>query len=869
MSTQKYIRHPGDERKPVPVSGGSGRTLTKNFSFSGHGDGSNVARVDVKDGRILRIRPLHYDEKYPAEQCSPWQVEVRGKVFKPMMKEPVSPFCLSYKKRVYSPNRIKYPLKRVDWDPDGERNPQNRGTSRFKRISWDEATDIIASEITRIQQKYGTSAIYLMRGNHGETKCVHGTHGVPVRLLREGYTAQSTNPDSWEGWYWGAQHVWGMDCPWTKTMSVGMMAPQTNVFKDMAENTGMILFIGCDPETTPWAFQGQLASRLCYWWTELGIKQVYVCPDLNYGAAIHADKWVPVLPNTDAALLLAIAYTWITEGTYDRDYVATHTFGFEQFQDYVMGKEDGVAKTPEWASPLCGVPVWSIKALAREWASRTTSVIHVCGGSYQRGPYATEPARLEVLLLAMQGLGRPGIHQAVLGAGMPGGKIKPSLHSAMRGDADAVGRPKQFIWKTLLHEAILNPPLSWYASFLFGPVEDQFNQYGYPVSDGSEIHMIWSDEGCFTACWNDGNKMIEAFRSPKIEFILNQHPWLENDCLYADLILPVNTKLEEEDISVGYSGQFDLIFPEGKCVEPLGESLSDYEIVGEIARKMGTYDRFTEGRTVEQWIRHGFEQSGVAAMVSWGELNEKGYYVVPTAPDWEKHPAGMIEFYREPGAHPLHTMSGKIEFHSQGLAEHFPDDEERPPVPHWIPGGVTHQESRQCRRAGKYPLLLVSNHPRWRMHAEHDDVSWLREIEMGKVKGPDGYRYEPVWINPVDAAPRGIASGDIVKLYNERGTVLGGAYVTERIIPGAVYQDHGARHDPITTGLDRGGSNNLISPANTTSKNAFGMATSGYLVEAGKVTVDRMEEWRKLYPEAFSRPYDPATGLRFDAWVSD
>jgi len=182
---------------------------------------------------------------------------------------------------------------------------------------------------------------------------------------------------------------------------------------------------------------------------------------------------------------------------------------------------------------------------------------------------------------------------------------------------------------------------------------------------------------------------------------------------------------------------------------------------------------------------------------------------------------------------------------------------------------VTHQESRQCRRAREYPLLLVSNHPRWRVHAEHDDVSWLREIETGKVKGPDGYWYEPVWINPVDAAPRGIAGGDIVKLYNERGTVLGGAYVTERIIPGAVSQYRGARHDPITTGLDRGGSNNLISPASTTSKNAFGMATSGYLVEVGKVTVSRMAEWRKLYPEAFSRPYDPATGLRFDAWVID
>ena len=135
------------------------------------------------------------------------------------------------------------------------------------------------------------------------------------------------------------------------------------------------------------------------------------------------------------------------------------------------------------------------------------------------------------------------------------------------------------------------------------------------------------------------------------------------------------------------------------------------------------------------------------------------------------------------------------------------------------------------------------------------------------MKGPDGYLYEPVWINPKDAAPRGITNGDIVKLYNERGVVLGGASVTERIIPGAVYQDHGARHDPITTGLDRGGANNLISPANTTSANADGMATGGYLVDVQKVTVSEMEGYKKKYPEAFARKYDPAYGLLFDSWV--
>ena len=244
---------------------------------------------------------------------------------------------------------------------------------------------------------------------------VHAPHGCPTLLLSKmgGFTQQARNPDSWEGWYWGSKHVWGDG-------QVGMMHPSDNLIKDISENSDMVLFWGCDPETTPWGFSGQSATNICYFWTEIGIKQVYICPDLNYGAAVHADKWIPVLPNTDAALQLAIIYIWITEGTYDKEYVATHTVGFDKVEAYVMGKEDGIPKTPEWASPKCGVPEWTIKALAREFAAKTTSICHYFGGSYIRGPYSHEPARLECILLGMQGLGKPGVHQCqITFRGMP------------------------------------------------------------------------------------------------------------------------------------------------------------------------------------------------------------------------------------------------------------------------------------------------------------------------------------------------------------------------------------------------------------------------------------------------------------------
>ena len=844
---------------------GEEKSFIKSFGLCGHGAGGSPGVVDVNNGRITRIRPLHYDASYTPEDLGLWSMEARGKTLKPAMKSLLPAFGLVYKKRVYSPNRILYPLKRVDWDPEGARNTQNRGKSKYVRISWDEAADIVAREIRRVLKEYGPYGFFLQADGHGETKVVHGGHGCSVRLLDllGGYTVQSRNPDSWEGWYWGGKHAWGMD-QW-----MGLMWPQTNCFQDVAENTEMILFWGCDPETTPSGFSQQTMSRFCYWFTELGIKCVYICPDLNYGAAVHADKWIPVLPNTDTALQLAIAYTWITEGTYDRGYVETHTFGFDKFVSYVLGKEDGVSKSPDWASPRCGVNPQTIKALAREWASRRTSIAHTCGGSYIRSAYASEPARLEIMLLAMQGVGKPGRHQITMNYyGMPKSLLTPNMGRASRGGGHKkLENNTQFIPKTLLPEAILNPPINWYGKVQASePPEDQFVKHSYPLEGCPEIHMIWTDSPCWIACWNGGNRMIEALRSPKIEFLLAQHPWMENDCLFADLILPANTKMEEEDIGADTMGeQCKSIFPEGQCIEPLGESKSDYEIVCLIAEKLGMLDEYTGGKSVQEWIKYGFETSGVQDYISWEKLKEKGYFVTPVDPDWKIYPAGMAAFRDDPEKNPLNTPSGKIEFCSQNLAKFFPDDEERPPVPHWIETGPSHDERISGIRAGKYPLLIVSNHPRWRLHVQFDDVSWLREIPTCKVKGPDGYLYEPVWINPVDAAARGIRHGDIVRVYNERGGVLGGAYITERIIPGAVSQDHGARYDPVIAGeLDRGGSNNTICPDKTTSQHAAGEVTSGYLVQVERADIGGL---MKEYPEAFQREYSPDAGVVMRAWV--
>ncbi|MGB9880112.1 MAG: molybdopterin dinucleotide binding domain-containing protein, partial [Anaerolineae bacterium] len=287
-----------------------------------------------------------------------------------------------------------------------------------------------------------------------------------------------------------------------------------------------------------------------------------------------------------------------------------------------------------------------------------------------------------------------------------------------------------------------------------------------------------------------------------------------------------------------------------------------------IAEKLGLLEEYTRGKTHEEKQRLAFEGSGVASLISFAELKEKQYVVIPYDDRIWEQPPGLSLFAQDPKQHPLETPTGLLEFSSSALEKHFPTDPERPPVPHWIEKGQTHDERLSSERAKKYPLLCLSNHPHWRMHAQGDDITWTREIPTMKVKGPDGYFYEPVWLHPSEAAKRGICSGDIVKVFNERGAVLGGAYVTERVRPGVAYMDHGARWDPIIPGeLDRGGAINTITPHNLTSKHATGMVVSGFLVEVAKVTEEEMAALREKYPEAFLRNYDPATGVSLSGWL--
>jgi trimethylamine-N-oxide reductase (cytochrome c) len=356
--------------------------------------------------------------------------------------------------------------------------------------------------------------------------------------------------------------MWGME-------TRGNRYPSTNAFLETAQNCELLINIG-DKETTTGIISGYFISDLMFWMDEF-VENVYLSPDLNYSGAVHADKWIPVLPCQDTALFMAIAYIWITEDTYDQDYLDTHSIGFDKYKANVMGDTDGIPKTPEWASPLCGVPVYTIKALARNWAQkRTSGPAGGNGGAFIRGPYSTEPARTVVALLAMQGMGKPGQHM-FRWSGAPTSANRFSFDKTLvRGEpCPARGleewesaydyfRPHSFIPKTLIHDAILKSPMSWNGGVGSAGMltEDQWRSFQFPISaaeGGTDLHMLWTDTPCWTACWNGGNRYIEALRDPKIEFVVTEHPWLENDTLLSDIILPTTTKYEEYDMRTSHA----------------------------------------------------------------------------------------------------------------------------------------------------------------------------------------------------------------------------------------------------------------------------------------------------------------------------
>lgn len=846
--------------------------------------------VSVKDDRIVRIEPLEFEE----DEVKSWSVENCGKTYKPALRHPLLPWAYAGKKMAYGEERVLYPLKRVDWDPHGERNPHNRGVSGYERISWDECMDLIEEEFRRIWGTYGPSALCFSHSAHPEWGSLHYLFSDLFRFrdLVSG-TYMEFTPNSWEGWACGAPFLWG------NWMAHGLLPAQDTV-QDITNNSEVIIFWGNSP-IDHGVYDGIDTGRLLQYWKELGKTIICVDPLYNETGLATDALWYPIYPGTDNALAAAIAHQWLVDGTYDASFLRTHCVGFfaseegqpieycqkyldenpfwqqhplpetipagGSLESYLRGNgPDGVEKTPSWAAPICGLPERTIVALARLWGSRPTSLWVMDGGACRR-TYAHEQSRMMGTLAIMQGLGRPGSNILACGLSLSGpydaqrqvgpvGYADGGMNSVLK--HYELNKLEQNITFTKFKDCMENPPQTWKGGHMDNWSAERFLEtVTYPKPGCSEIHLLWQRGSTLTNPPNH-KRHIDGYRSPKLECVIIAAPWFDRDCRYADLVLPITTIFERQDItepgSVGqyvapaYSLLRSAVYSR-KAIEPVGESRTDLEIFDELSKRLDYGDMFMEGQTEESLLEQMYANTNIP--LSYDEFKEKGYYVWPALDDYVEDKQ-FASYHDNPWSEEraIDTPTGKVEIFSTQLCGFYgADNSEIPPVPHYIP----EREGRYDTSFEGYPLQMLMAHPKFRFHGKYNNISWL--AENYKVPGPDGYPYEPCMMNPVDARARGLKDGDIVRAFNDKGAVLAGVVVSDRVMPGVAWLTYGSWNDPLgpeSNALDRGGDGNVISHNGPMSCHHVGGSFNSVRFEVEKADLAALAE---QYPEGFAGKY--------------
>lgn len=828
--------------------------------------------VYVKDGKIIRTTPIDLD---PNDGAS-WTINARGMTFTPPRKTTLAPHGQISKSTVYSPDRLLYPMKRIDFDPHGARNPQNRGKSGYVRISWDEALDLVANEIKRMKRDHGPGSIATSHGSHH----TWGNIGYYLSALYRfanavGMTRVHHNPDSWEGWYWGAVHHWG------HTLRVGQSETYGTV-EDCLQNCDMIVFWAADPDTTSGSYGAQEGTVRRQWLKDprLGIKVVHIDPYYNSSAQFLPGKWFAPRPTTSPAMAMAIAYVWIKEGLYDKDYVHSHTVGFDKWKAYLVGDEDGIAKTPEWQERETGIPAKDVRALARAWGKKRVYLAPGGWGNGHGGACRNQTgiqwARVMVCLAAMQGLGKPGINMGNLQWGCPvdfNFYFPGYADGGMSGDLENTAMPvelyqrmpqlptmssnSQTIPRIWMPEAIADGKAEGY-KWIGKSIEHQFSKFSYPSPGHSPVRMLYKYGGSMIATMNNTNRHVRMYQSDNLEFVVNQSIWFEGEAKFADVILPACTNFERVDISewaglggYGHHGQQQLnhrvIIFQAPAIEPLGESRSDYWIFTEVCKRLGLANYFNEGMNEIDWVKRHFDASDLPQAISWKEFIRKGYYVVPAEKEHLRAPVSFRWFWENrkkdvPEAQPLpsdysgeflrglQTQSGKLEFECNSLKRF--NDPERPPIVKYEPSWEGPHSGDLYKR---YPLQLLTPHCKYSFHTQGDGKdSFLLNIEDHRVN-VGGYYYWVLRLNARDAEERGIEKHHLVKIYNDRGAVICAALPTQRLPRGVCHgYESAAVYDPMGEpgkSVDRGGCLNLLTPERTQTKTTHSLAGANALVE--------------------------------------
>ena len=731
--------------------------------------GRCLLRVHVRDGAIVRID----GDDRPGDTLEDPQLRpcLRGR---------------AYRRRQDHPDRLKYPLKRVG----------KRGEGKFERVSWDEALDRIAAEFRRIKAAYGNQAFYVPYGT-GSYNQLNGRQTAERLMNLFGGSLGFYNSYSWAAISAATPTVYGT-------------AVTGNQRQDWL-NSKYILMWSWNPAEMRDGTNSEYFVRKA---REKGARVVCIDPRMTLSAVALADEWIPIRPGTDTAMMSAMAYVMIGENLYDAEFVRTHCLGFdetqmppgaegaESYKDYVLGRRDGTPKTPEWAEAITAIPKETIARIAREYATTKPGVLYQ-GYGMQRRAYGEQAVRAGCVLAAITG-----------NVGVPGGWASGIALQAPDGG------PAWIVFPTGP-----NPVKAEIPSFLWSEAVIRGKEMG--PGDGvrgadrleTNIKCVWA-----VACNALVNQHANINRTARIlqdeklvEFLVVQDNFLTPTARFADIVLPACTQFETWGLEDGWKyGDEVLLMP--KIVDPPFETKSDYRIAADIAARLGLGEAYTEGRTERDWVAWILDRYRKTRFPGLPSLDEfersnRGVYSVPVT----RPAVAFADFRKDPGKHPLPTPSGKIEIFSKRLYD-MKKPAEIPAVPKYI----QEWESPFGPEATKFPLSAIGHHYLSRVHSTMENVDWLNEAFPQRL-----------FINPLDAGPRKIRNGDLVRIYNDRGATVVACRVTPRIMPGVVALPQGAWWTPDKDGTDRRGSVNVLTSERWTPL-AFGNAQHTIMVQVEK-----------------------------------
>jgi DmsA/YnfE family anaerobic dimethyl sulfoxide reductase A subunit len=640
-----------------------------------------------------------------------------------------------------------------------------RGAGGWERISWNAALDLVAGELRRVRDTYGPAAI-LDASRSGSTSVLHSRAPVGRLLNLLGGCTELWSNLSAEAEVFAIRYTFGPGADYKTAGREPVDYPASR----------LILMWGWSPGDGHF---GTGTFEYLKWARRNGTRIVCVDPRRTRTSAALADEHVFIRPSSDAAALIAMAQVIASEGLQDQAFLDRLVLGFDEahlpadappgasYRAYLMGEADGVAKTPEWAEPFTGIPAATLRRLAIEFATARPAAIH-CGYAPGRTAYGEQFHRAAYALAAMTG-----------NIGVTGGNTGCSAGAK----ATSVKR----------FAAGANPAGARVASPLLADLLTRGRAGGYPA----DIKLVYSVAGDLVNQCGNVNKSVAALTGDAVEFVVVHDHFLTPTARYADVVLPATTFWERNDIHVPWSGAGHYAIFMRQAIPPVGECRNDLDVCAELARRL----HLTEypDKTEEAWLR---EFCAGGEIGDFDTFREQGLARLPAPEDT----VAFAREVRDPARHPFSTPSGKIEIYSTTLAG-APDPYGLgpiPPVPTWI---APHWPD------ARGSLELVTPKSRARTHSTHDNQPILSRADP-----------QDVWIHPDDAARRGIADGQQVRVFNDRGSTVLPARVTDRIAPGVVSIKEGAWFTPDAGGADTRGCANVLtadraSPAGATTYN--------------------------------------------------